>query len=171
MFDEGRWPSPAHTMRPIPTDWDVRDNILQTIGNTPLVRLNRVAAGIGAMVIAKLEYFNPGGSVKDRIGLEMVEDFERRGKLKPGGMVVECTSGNTGVGIALACAIKGYRATFAMPDKMSQKKSGCSRPMAPVSSSRRRPSRLNHPRATTALRAASSRKPQTRCTRTSTTTR
>ncbi len=109
-------------MRPIPTDWDVRDNILQTIGNTPLVRLNRVAAGIDAMVIAKLEYFNPGGSVKDRIGLEMVEDFERQGKLKPGGMVVECTSGNTGVGIALACAIKGYRATFAMPDKMSQEK-------------------------------------------------
>jgi cystathionine beta-synthase len=109
-------------MRPMPADWDVKDNILQTIGDTPLVRLRNVTAGIQATVIAKLEFFNPGGSVKDRIGWEMIEDFERRGLLKPGGMVVECTSGNTGVGIALACAIKGYRATFTMPDKMSQEK-------------------------------------------------
>ena len=108
--------------RPLPTDWDVKDNILQTIGGTPLVRLNNVTRGIRATVIAKLEYFNPGGSVKDRIGVEMVDDFERRGTLKPGGMVVECTSGNTGVGIALACAVRGYRATFTMPDKMSQEK-------------------------------------------------
>jgi cystathionine beta-synthase len=100
----------------------VKDNILQTIGNTPLVHLNRVTAGIKATVLAKLEFFNPGGSVKDRIGWEMIEDFERRGLLRPGGMVVECTSGNTGVGIALACAVKGYRATFTMPDKMSQEK-------------------------------------------------
>jgi cystathionine beta-synthase len=110
------------TSRALPTDWDVKDNILQTIGNTPLVRLNHVTRGIGATVIAKLEYFNPGGSVKDRIGIEMVEDFERQGKLAPGGMVVECTSGNTGVGLALACTVRGYRATFAMPDKMSQEK-------------------------------------------------
>jgi cystathionine beta-synthase len=110
------------TARPIPPDWDVKDNILQTIGDTPLVRLNKVTAGIRATVVAKLEYFNPGGSVKDRIGWEMVEDFERRGLLQPGGMVVECTSGNTGVGLALACAVKGYRSTFTMPDKMSQEK-------------------------------------------------
>jgi cystathionine beta-synthase len=108
--------------RSIPSDWEVKDNILQTIGNTPLVRLRKVTAGIGATVIAKLEFFNPGGSVKDRIGGEMVEDFERRGMLKPGGMVVECTSGNTGVGLALACAVKGYRSTFTMPDKMSAEK-------------------------------------------------
>src|SRR5262245_66334028 len=110
------------TSRPLPTDWDVKDNILQTIGNTPLVRLHNVTRGIQATVIAKLEYFNPGGSVKDRIGVEMVDAFERQGKLKPGGMVVECTSGNTGVGIALTCAVRGYRSTFTMPDKMSQEK-------------------------------------------------
>lgn len=120
MKGEGR--AGPTMMRPIPADWDVKNNILETIGNTPLVRLNRVTAGIKATVIAKLEYFNPGGSVKDRIGYQMIEDFEAQGKLKPGGMVVECTSGNTGVGIALACTIKGYRSTFAMPDKMSQEK-------------------------------------------------
>jgi cystathionine beta-synthase len=108
--------------RPFPSDWEVKDNVLQTIGNTPLVRLNRVTAGIAATVLAKVEFFNPGGSVKDRIGWEMIEDFERRGLLKPGGMVVECTSGNTGVGLAIACAVKGYRCTFTMPDKMSLEK-------------------------------------------------
>jgi cystathionine beta-synthase len=108
--------------RAIPTDWEVRDNVLETIGNTPLVRLNRVAAGIPQTLLAKVEFFNPGGSVKDRIGWEMIEDFERRGLLQPGGMVVECTSGNTGVGLAMACAVKGYRATFTMPDKMSLEK-------------------------------------------------
>ena len=108
--------------RPIPSDWDVKANILDAIGNTPLIRLNRVTQGIKATVLAKVEMFNPGGSVKDRIGYPMVEDFERRGMLQPGGMVVECTSGNTGVGLAMACAIKGYRATFTMPDKMSDEK-------------------------------------------------
>ncbi len=108
--------------RPIPTDWEVKNTIIDTIGNTPLVRLSRVTQGIAAMVIAKLEFFNPGGSVKDRIGMPMVEDFEQRGMLRPGGTVVECTSGNTGVGIALACAVKGYRTVFTMPDKMSTEK-------------------------------------------------
>ncbi|HZL86425.1 MAG TPA: cysteine synthase [Candidatus Krumholzibacteria bacterium] len=108
--------------RPIPTDWDVKNSIIDTIGNTPLVRLSRVTQGIAATVIAKLEFFNPGGSVKDRIGMPMVEDFEQRGMLRPGGTVVECTSGNTGVGIALACAVKGYRTVFTMPDKMSTEK-------------------------------------------------
>ena len=91
------------------------DNVVEMIGNTPLVRLRRVTEGISATVLAKVEYFNPGGSVKDRIGGPMIEDFERRGLLQPGGMVVECTSGNTGVGLALACAVKGYRSTFTMP--------------------------------------------------------
>jgi len=108
--------------RPIPTDWDVKNNIIETIGNTPLVRLNRVTQGIGATILAKLEFFNPGGSVKDRIGMPMVEDFERRGLLGPGGTVVECTSGNTGVGLAMACAVRGYKTTFTMPDKMSLEK-------------------------------------------------
>jgi cystathionine beta-synthase len=99
------------------------DNVLQTIGWTPLVRLNRVAAGIRTPVYAKAEFFNPGGSVKDRIGVAMIEAAEREGRLKPGGVIVEATSGNTGVGLAIAAAVKGYRCIFTMPDKMSQEKS------------------------------------------------
>ena len=98
------------------------DNVLQTIGWTPLIRLNRVAAGIRTPVYAKAEFFNPGGSVKDRIGPAIIEAAERDGLLKPGGTVVEGTSGNTGVGLALAAAIKGYRCIFTIPDKMSQEK-------------------------------------------------
>lgn len=97
-------------------------NILETIAWTPLVRLSRVTQGIKTPVYGKAEFFNPGGSVKDRIGLPMVEDFERSGKLKPGGTIVEGTSGNTGVGLALAAALKGYKCIFTMPDKMSQEK-------------------------------------------------
>ena len=97
-------------------------NILETIGWTPLVRLNRVTQGIRTPVYAKAEFFNPGGSVKDRIGLAMIEAAEREGRLKPGGLIVEATSGNTGVGLALAAAVKGYRCVFTMPDKMSQEK-------------------------------------------------
>ncbi len=96
--------------------------VLELVGNTPLVRLQRMTAGIEATVIAKLEYLNPGGSVKDRIGLRMIEAAEREGKLKPGGTIVEPTSGNTGVGLAIAAAIRGYRCIFVMPDKMSQEK-------------------------------------------------
>ena len=98
------------------------DNVLETIGWTPLIRLNRVAQGIRTPVYAKAEMFNPGGSVKDRIGLAMIEAAEREGRLKPGGLIVEATSGNTGVGLALAAAVKGYRCIFTMPDKMSQEK-------------------------------------------------
>ena len=98
------------------------ETILETVGRTPLVRLRRVTAGSQAAVLAKLESFNPGGSVKDRIGLAMVEDAERRGHLKPGGTIVECTSGNTGVGLAMAAAVKGYQAVFVMPDKVSSEK-------------------------------------------------
>ncbi len=98
------------------------ENILSTIGHTPLVRLRRVARDCPCPVLAKLEFFNPGGSVKDRIGLAMVEGAEREGRLKAGGTIVECTSGNTGVGLAMVAAIKGYHAVFCMPDKVSSEK-------------------------------------------------
>ncbi len=97
-------------------------NVLDTIGWTPLIRLNRVTEGLETPVYGKAEFFNPGGSVKDRIGLAIIEDAERSGQLKPGGVVVEGTSGNTGVGLALAAALKGYRCIFTMPDKMSSEK-------------------------------------------------
>ncbi len=96
--------------------------VLDLVGNTPLVRLQKVTRGVEPTVVAKLEYMNPGGSVKDRIGMRMIEKAEREGKLKPGGTIVEPTSGNTGVGLAIAAAIKGYRCIFVMPDKMSQEK-------------------------------------------------
>jgi cystathionine beta-synthase len=96
--------------------------VLDLVGETPLVRLRRVARGLRPILLAKLDYLNPGGSVKDRIGLRMVEAAERDGRLRPGGTIVEPTSGNTGVGLAMAAAIKGYRCTFVMPDKVSQEK-------------------------------------------------
>ncbi len=96
--------------------------ILELVGNTPIVRLDRLSPPGRARILAKLEYLNPGGSVKDRIGLSMIEAAERDGLLKPGGTIVEPTSGNTGVGLALAAAQKGYRLVFVMPDKMSQEK-------------------------------------------------
>ncbi|HVP74432.1 MAG TPA: cystathionine beta-synthase [Gaiellaceae bacterium] len=96
--------------------------LLDLIGSTPVVRLDTLSPPGGARILAKLEYLNPGGSVKDRIGLAMIEAAEREGKLKPGGTIVEPTSGNTGVGLALAAARKGYRCIFVMPDKMSQEK-------------------------------------------------
>ncbi|MBO9540016.1 cystathionine beta-synthase [bacterium] len=98
------------------------NSLLDTIGHTPLVKLNRVTQGIKATVLAKVEFFNPGASVKDRPALHMIEDAEAKGLLKPGGTIVEPTSGNTGVGLAIAAAIKGYRCVFTMPDKMSQEK-------------------------------------------------
>jgi cystathionine beta-synthase len=98
------------------------DNVLETIGWTPLIRLGRIGAGLRTPIYGKAEYVNPGASVKDRIGLAIIEDAERRGELKPGGVVVEGTSGNTGVGLAIAAALKGYHCIFTMPDKMSQEK-------------------------------------------------
>ncbi len=98
------------------------DSVLPTIGWTPLIRLGRVGAGVRTPVYGKAEYANPGGSVKDRIGLRIIEDAEQRGELRPGGVIVEGTSGNTGVGLAVAAALKGYRCIFTMPDKMSQEK-------------------------------------------------
>jgi len=100
----------------------IADNVLALVGNTPLVEMRRLAKGLRPRVVAKLEHLNPGGSVKDRIGLAMIEDAERRGLIKPGGTIVEPTSGNTGVGLAMAAAIKGYRLVCTMPDKMSQEK-------------------------------------------------
>src|SRR5512133_3254904 len=98
------------------------DNILQAIGRTPLVRLGKVTEGIPVTLLAKVEYLNPGGSVKDRIGRAMIEEGERTGLLQPGGTIVEATAGNTGVGLALVAAVKGYRCIFVMPDKMSEDK-------------------------------------------------
>src|SRR5579864_3744827 len=96
--------------------------VLELVGGTPIVRLDRLSPAGHARILAKLEYLNPGGSVKDRIGLAMIEAAERDGKLRPGGTIVEPTSGNTGVGLAIAAAGKGYRCVFVMPDKMSQEK-------------------------------------------------
>src|SRR5713101_7828566 len=97
-------------------------DVLALVGNTPLVRLSRIGRGLRPAILAKMEHLNPGGSVKDRIGLRMIEDAERRGLLKPGGTIVEPTSGNTGVGLAIAAAIKGYRLVCTMADKQSQEK-------------------------------------------------
>ncbi len=98
------------------------NSILEVIGNTPMLRLTRIAPGTKPVLLAKLEHLNPGGSVKDRIGITMIEDAERRGLLKPGGTIIEGTSGNTGMGLALVAAMKGYKCIFTMPDKMSQEK-------------------------------------------------
>jgi cystathionine beta-synthase len=98
------------------------ESILDLVGNTPLVRLNKVTEGLRPTILAKLEQLNPGGSVKDRIGLAMIEDAERQGLLRAGGTIIEPTSGNTGHGLAMAAAIKGYKMVFVMPDKMSPEK-------------------------------------------------
>ncbi|MCZ6603182.1 MAG: cystathionine beta-synthase [Planctomycetota bacterium] len=100
----------------------IYSTILETIGNTPLVRLNKLSRGLLPVIYAKVESFNPGGSSKDRIGLVMLEQAEKEGKIRPGGTIIEGTSGNTGLGIALAAAVKGYKCIFTMPDKMSQEK-------------------------------------------------
>jgi cystathionine beta-synthase len=98
------------------------ESILDLVGNTPLVRLHKLTAGLKPTILAKLEELNPGGSVKDRIGLTMVEEAERTGQLRPGGTIIEPTSGNTGHGLAMVAAIKGYKMVFVMPDKMSAEK-------------------------------------------------
>src|SRR3984957_2614461 len=100
----------------------VYDNILETIGNTPLVRLHRVVADLPCKVYAKVETFNPGNSIKDRMALKMLEVAEKEGKIKPGGTIIECTSGNTGMGLALAACVKGYKCIFTTTDKQSKEK-------------------------------------------------
>jgi cystathionine beta-synthase len=104
------------------TTADIKDSILDTVGETPLVRLSRIGAGLAPQLVAKVEYFNPGGSIKDRVAMRMVEAAEQDGRLKPGGTIVEPTSGNTGTGLAIAARIKGYRVIAVMPDKMSKEK-------------------------------------------------
>jgi cystathionine beta-synthase len=106
----------------VPATTPAPDSILDLVGNTPLVPLHRVTHGLPYRVLAKLEFLNPGGSVKDRIGPVMIDDAEKQGLIKPGGTIVEATSGNTGVGLALVAAIRGYRAVFVLPDKMSSEK-------------------------------------------------
>src|SRR5689334_23781785 len=101
---------------------ELKDSILETIGHTPVVRLSRIAAGVTPEVVAKLESFNPGGSIKDRVAVALVEAAERDGRLRPGGTIVEPTSGNTGTGLAIAARLKGYRVIAVMPDKMSREK-------------------------------------------------
>lgn len=101
---------------------DVKNNILETIGHTPLIRLNKLTRDLPCTVLAKVEYFNPGNSIKDRMALKMVEVAEQEGKLKPGGTIIECTSGNTGMGLALAAVVKGYKCIFTTTDKQSKEK-------------------------------------------------
>jgi cystathionine beta-synthase len=101
---------------------DIKNSILETIGNTPLIRLNKVTRDIPCTVAAKVEYFNPGHSAKDRMAIKMVEVAEKEGKLKPGGTIIECTSGNTGMGLALAACVKGYKCIFTTTDKQSKEK-------------------------------------------------
>lgn len=110
------------TKRPASDEMDYFDTALDVIGNTPLVRLHKVIDGAAPMVLAKVEYVNPGGSIKDRPAVVMLEEAERNGELKPGGTIVEATSGNTGSGLAMAAAIRGYRCILVMPDKMSKEK-------------------------------------------------
>jgi len=101
---------------------DIKNNILETIGHTPLIRLNKLTKDLPCTVLAKVEYFNPGNSIKDRMALKMVEVAEQEGKLLPGGTIIECTSGNTGMGLALAAVVKGYKCIFTTTDKQSKEK-------------------------------------------------
>jgi cystathionine beta-synthase len=101
---------------------DIKNNILETIGHTPLIKLNKITKNLPCTVLAKVDYFNPGNSVKDRMALKMVEVAEKEGKLKPGGTIIECTSGNTGMGLALVACVKGYKCIFTTTDKQSKEK-------------------------------------------------
>src|ERR1700754_251943 len=109
-------------MTPTATTSEIKDSILDTVGETPLVRLSRIGAGLTPQLVAKVEYFNPGGSIKDRVAMRMVEAAERDGLRRPGGRIIEPTSGNTGTGLAIAARLKGYRVIAVMPDKMSREK-------------------------------------------------
>jgi len=104
------------------TGMDIKNNILETIGNTPLIKLNKITKELPCTVAAKVDYFNPGNSIKDRMAIKMVEVAEQEGKLKPGGTIIECTSGNTGMGLALAASVKGYKCIFTSTDKQSKEK-------------------------------------------------
>src|SRR5687768_8844308 len=101
---------------------DIKDSILDAVGETPLVRLSRLGKALQPQLVAKIESLNPGGSIKDRAAIALIEAAERDGRLKPGGTIVEPTSGNTGAGLAIAASLKGYRVIAVMPDKMSKEK-------------------------------------------------
>ena len=101
---------------------NIKNNILETIGNTPLIKLNKITKDIPGTILAKVDYFNPGNSIKDRMAIKMVEVAEQEGLLKPGGTIIECTSGNTGMGLALAAIVKGYKCIFTTTDKQSKEK-------------------------------------------------
>src|SRR6188474_2808702 len=101
---------------------DIKNNILETIGNTPLIKLNKITKDFPCTVAAKVDYFNPGNSIKDRMAVKMIEVAEKEGKLKPGGTIIEGTSGNTGMGLALAAVVKGYKCILATTDKQSKEK-------------------------------------------------
>ncbi len=101
---------------------EVFDNILETIGNTPLIRLHKITRDLPCPVYAKVETFNPGHSIKDRMAVRMLEQAEKDGKIKPGGTIIECTSGNTGMGLAIAASVKGYKCIFTTNDKQSKEK-------------------------------------------------
>ena len=101
---------------------EIKNNILETIGHTPIIRLNKITKDLPCEVVAKVDYFNPGNSIKDRMALKMIEVAEKEGKLKPGGTIIEGTSGNTGMGLALAACVKGYKCIFVTTDKQSKEK-------------------------------------------------
>src|SRR5262252_5499645 len=101
---------------------DIKNNILETIGNTPLIKLNKITKDFPCTVLAKVDYFNPGNSIKDRMALKMIEVAEKDGQLKPGGTIIECTSGNTGMGLAITACVKGYKCIFTTTDKQSKEK-------------------------------------------------
>src|SRR6201990_392655 len=101
---------------------DIKNNILETIGNTPLIRLNKLTRDLPCTVLAKVDDFNPGNSIKDRMALKMVEVAEKDGRLKPGGTIIECTSGNTGMGLAMAAVMRGYKCIFTTTEKQSKQK-------------------------------------------------
>src|SRR5688500_4845396 len=100
----------------------IKNNVLETIGNTPLIKLNKVVKDVKALVLAKVETFNPGHSIKDRMAVQMIDDAEKAGLLKPGGTIIECTSGNTGMGLAITAAVRGYKCIFTTSDKQSKEK-------------------------------------------------
>src|SRR5687767_15903914 len=110
---------------------DIKNNILETIGNTPLIRLNKITKGFPCPVLAKVDYFNPGNSIKDRMAVKMIEVAEKEGKLKPGGTIIECTSGNTGMGLALAACVKVINAFSLLPTNNRKRRWTYSRPLAP----------------------------------------
>src|SRR3954466_9066457 len=109
-------------MSPTATSAEIKDSLLDTVGETPLVRLSRIGHGCAPQLVAKVEYFNPGGSIKDRVAIRMIEAAEHDGRLRAGGTIIEPTSGNTGTGLAIAARLKGYRVIAVMPDKMSREK-------------------------------------------------